>query len=174
MLEAVFILYLTRQVGISPALLGVIFAISSVGFVAGALLAARLTRWPGVGLKLLLAPLVPGASDLLIPLVGLVPFLAFPLVGLAQFVFGLARPVWRINQISLRQTITPENLLGRMNASISFIVYGLPTLGGLLGGVLGQRVGLQATLVIAAIGEILACLWLFFSPVRRLKEQSAA
>src|SRR5579885_3649202 len=95
-------------------------------------------------------------------------------MGLAQCVFGLARPVWRINQISLRQTITPENLLGRMNASISFIVYGLPTLGGLLGGVLGQRVGLQATLVIAAIGEILACLWLFFSPVRRLKEQSAA
>jgi MFS family permease len=173
-LEAVGILYLTRQIGISPALLGVIFAIASVGFVAGALLAARLTRWLGVGLTLLLAPVVLGASDLLIPLVGLVPFLAFPLVGIAQFVFGLARPVWRINQISLRQSITPENLLGRMNASISFIVYGLPTLGALLGGVLGQRVGLQATLVIAAVGEILACLWIFFSPVRQLKEQGAA
>jgi MFS family permease len=172
-LEAVFVLYLTRAIGIKPALLGIIFAIGSVGFVLGALLAGRLTTRIGIGRVLLLTPLVIGASDLLIPLVGLIPFLAFPLVCLAQFLFGLARPVFSINQVSLRQAVTPERLLGRMNASIYFIVYGITPLGSLLGGVLGQYIGLQKKLVIAATGEILACFWLLFSPIRRLQEQPA-
>jgi predicted MFS family arabinose efflux permease len=125
----------------------------------------------GIGRLLLITTLVIGGSDLLIPLVGLIPFLAFPLVCLAQFLFGLARPVFSINQVSLRQAVTPERLLGRMNASIYFIVYGITPLGSLLGGVLGQGLGVQSTLVIAAVGEMLACLWLLFSPIRRLREQ---
>ena len=169
-LEAVFILYLTREVGITPLLLGIIFAIGSTGFILGALLAAWLTRRVGIGMTLLITPLIIGGSDLLIPLAGLVPHLAFPLVGLAQFLFGLARPVQSINQVSLRQAITPERLQGRMNATVTFVVFGLPTLGALLGGILGQYLGLPETLVIAAVGEILACVWIVFSPVRTLRE----
>jgi MFS family permease len=172
LVEAVFVLYVTKEIGIKPATLGLIFAIGSTGFVVGALLAEKLTRWLGIGITLLFAPLVIGASDLLIPLAGLVPFFAFPLLGVAQLLFGLARPVFSINQISLRQTITPEHLLGRMNASVSFVVFGIPTIGALLGGALGQSIGLQKTLIIAAIGEILACLWIFFSPIRKLQEQN--
>jgi predicted MFS family arabinose efflux permease len=97
---------------------------------------------------------------------------AFPLLGIAQFLFGLARPIFSINQISLRQTITPEHLLGRMNASMTFVVFGIPTIGALFGGTLGQSIGLQKTLVVAAIGEILACLWIFFSPIRKVREQN--
>ena len=93
-------------------------------------------------------------------------------LGVAQLLFGLARPVFNINQLSLRQTITPERLLGRMNASVSFVVFGIPTIGALLGGALGQSIGLQKTLVVAAIGEILACLWIFFSPIRKVREQN--
>ncbi len=172
LLEAVFVLYVTKEIGIKPAILGLIFAIGSTGFVLGVLLANKLTGWLGIGLTLLFAPLVIGASDLLIPLAGQVPLFAFPLLGMAQLLFGLARPIFSINQISLRQTITPERLLGRMNASMSFVVFGIPTIGALFGGILGQSIGLQKTLVIAAIGELLACLWIFFSPIRRLREQN--
>ncbi len=172
LLEAVFVLYVTKEIGIKPATLGLIFAIGSTGFVVGALLAEKLTRWLEIGITLLFAPLVIGASDLLIPIAGLVPLFAFPLLGVAQLLFGLARPVFNINQLSLRQTITPERLLGRMNASVSFVVFGIPTIGALLGGALGQSIGLQKTLVVAAIGEILACLWIFFSPIRKVREQN--
>ncbi len=168
-LEAVFVLYLTRTIGIPPVLLGTIFAIGSTGFVLGTLLAARLTHRIGSGMTLICTPLVIGTADLLVPLAGLFPLFAFPLLCLAQFLFGLARPVFSINQVSLRQTITPERLLGRMNASMYFLVYGIIPLGSLLGGLLGQSLGLQRTLVIAAIGEMLACLWLLCSPIRGLR-----
>jgi predicted MFS family arabinose efflux permease len=49
-----------------------------------------------------------------------------------------------------------------LNATVTFVVFGLPTLGALLGGILGQSIGLPETLVIAAIGEILACVWIVF------------
>ena len=173
-LEAVFILYLTRALGITPVVLGIIFAISSIGFLLGALLAGWLTHRIGIGITLLLTPLVIGGSDLLIPLAGQAPLLAIPLIGLAQLLFGLARPVFSINQVSLRQALTPERLQGRMNASVSFVVFGIPAIGALLGGVLGQGIGLQKTLIIAAAGEMLACLWIFFSPVRRLREELKA
>jgi MFS family permease len=173
LLEAVFVLYVTKEIGIKPAILGLIFAIGSTGFVVGALLADKLTRWLGIGLTLLFAPLVIGTSDLLIPLAGLIPLFAFTLLGMAQLLFGLARPVFSINQLSLRQTISPERLLGRMNASVSFVVFGIPTIGALLGGALGQSFGLQKTLVIAAIGELLASLWILFSPIRRLRAVQA-
>ncbi len=185
-------LELSRSVGeiVGPGLAGVlvqVFAapiaimVDSLSFLASAL-SLLWIRTPEeipkvevqrkIGITLLFAPLVIGASDLLIPIAGLVPLFAFPLLGVAQLLFGLARPVFNINQLSLRQTITPERLLGRMNASVSFVVFGIPTIGALLGGALGQSIGLQKTLVVAAIGEILACLWIFFSPIRKVREQN--
>jgi predicted MFS family arabinose efflux permease len=170
-LEAVFLLYLTRKIGFTPLILGVIFAISSVGFVVGALLSGRLTRRLGIGMIFLLTPLVIGGSDLIIPLVGLISALAFPLVGLAQFCFGLAKPVFSITQVSLRQSITPSQLQGRVNATGTWVVFGIPIIGALLGGLLGQSVGLQKTLVIAGLGECMACLWIVFSPVRSVQDE---
>jgi hypothetical protein len=68
----------------------------------------------------------------------------------------------------LRQVITPDDLQGRMNAVMSFIDWGVVPLGGLLGGGLGEAIGLRSTLLLAALGEILAVLWLLLSPIRSL------
>lgn len=173
LLEAIFVLYVTREIGMQPVLLGLIFALGSSGFILGALLCGRLTRWMGVGPALLTAPIAIGISDALLPVANVVshPF-AFFLVGLAQFGFGLARPLFSINQLSLRQAITPAQLQGRVHAGIVLLTYGLPAVGALIGGVLGQTIGLPQTLLIAAVGEILSCAWIFFSPVRALQGQS--
>ncbi len=170
-LEAIFILYLIDEVGLQPALLGLISAISSTGFIIGALLCERVTRRIGIGWALLLALVVIGLSDALLPLAHAVPHaLAFLLVGLAQCCFGLARPFWSINQISLRQVVTPDKLQGRVHATVSLLTYGLPAIGALIGGALGQTIGLPQTLVIAAAGEVMSCLWIFFSPIRILRK----
>jgi hypothetical protein len=78
--------------------------------------------------------------------------------------------VSNINGISLLQSITPDRLLGRMNASRRFVVWGVMPLGGLIGGALGSHVGLRETMWIGAVGASLAFLWMLFSPVRLVVE----
>jgi predicted MFS family arabinose efflux permease len=90
---------------------------------------------------------------------------------LAQFFFGLGFVIFNTGQVSLRQAVTPDDLQGRMNATVSLIDWGVVPLGGLLGGGLGQVIGLRSALLLAALGEILAVLWLLLSPMRSLREQ---
>ena len=58
-----------------------------------------------------------------------------------------------------------------MNASVRFIVWGTIPIGALLGGTLGQVLGLWPTLIAMVLGEIMAPAWVLFSPVRRLRTQ---
>ena len=75
-----------------------------------------------------------------------------------------------INQISLRQAITPDRLMGRVNGTMRFVSLGLAPVGALVGGVLGDLIGLRPTLVIGAIGLQIGFAILYLSPVRALKD----
>jgi MFS family permease len=174
-LEAVFVLYVTRELGIGPGMLGLIFASGSVGFLVGALLPGWVSRRLGLGSGIIGGLLLVGLSDLLIPLVGgsgVVMVRILVLIA-AQFFFGLGLTIFNIGQVSVRQAVTPDHLQGRMNATLRFIAAGSVPLGGLLGGGLGEMIGLRPTLVLAALGEMLAVLWLLLSPIRSLHEQPA-
>jgi len=82
---------------------------------------------------------------------------------------SFANPIYNINQVSLRQAITPHRLQGRMNATMRFLVWGTMPLGGLLGGALGASLGLRAAIAVAAGGGLLGFLWVALSPVRTLR-----
>jgi hypothetical protein len=84
------------------------------------------------------------------------------------FVASLGGPLYNINQVSLRQAITPHHLLGRMNATMRFLVWGTMPIGSLLGGFLGTTIGLGPTLMVSAFGSSVVFLWVFLSPVRTL------
>jgi predicted MFS family arabinose efflux permease len=118
--------------------------------------------------------ILTGLSDLLIPLVnkGMAVGLIVILLMATQFFFGLGLVVFNTGQLSMRQAITSDDLQGRMNATMSFIVGVAMPLGGLLGGFLGEIIGIRPTLLLAALGEILSVLWLVLPPVRSLREQS--
>lgn len=173
-LEAVFVLYVTRELGIEPGLLGLVFAVGSVGFLLGTLLPGWVTRRFGLGPGIVGGLLLVGLSDLLIPLAdeSMAVVVIILVIMTAQFFFGLGFVVFNTGQVSLRQAITPDRLQGRMNAMMSFVGWGIVPLGGLLGGGLGEVIGLRPTLLLAALGEILAVLWLLLSPVRSLHEQT--
>ncbi len=125
-----------------------------------------------MGRSLILGVLVTAASDLLVPLAGRIStlWLVVGVLVLAQFFFGIGLTIFQIGQVSLRQSLTPDHLQGRMNATLSMLAWGIAPLGGLLGGVLGQLIGLSPTLVLAAVGEMLAVFWLVFSPVRTIQQ----
>lgn len=168
-LEAVLILYLTRRLDLQPATIGFIFAAGSVGFLAGALLPDRLARRFGLGPVLGVSLAAIGLSDLLIPLATGPQAVIIGLLVAAQFLFGIGLTVFSVNQVSLRQSVTPERLQGRMNATMLVLVSGATPIAALLGGLLGELLGLRMTLLLAAIGELTAVLWIVMSPVSQLR-----
>jgi len=166
---AVLVLYVTRQLGIGPAVLGAIFAAAGPGGLLGAVLAPRIAQWFGIGPAILAAQLLLGLSVLLVPLAGGPLPLVIVLLGMGQFAMGLALPILNVNLTSLVQAMTPEHRLGRVSASIQFVTAGTMPLGALLGGALGSTAGLRITLLIGAAGTLLPLLPMTFSPLRALR-----
>jgi MFS family permease len=169
-LEAVFVVYIVRQLGVGPALLGAIFAVGSAGFLVGSLLPVRVARRVGLGPATAGGVALAAASDLLVPLAGGSLWVVVPLLTAAQFVFGIGVTVFQVNQASLRLAIVPGHLMGRATATGRVLTTGLVPLGALLGGLLGELIGLRATLVLAAGGELFAAFWLWRSPLRTRRE----
>ncbi len=168
---AVIILFMRRELGLDAGAIGVVAAIGSIGGLGGALLADRFAHAFGVGPTIIGSAMTFGVGVLLIPLAsntGLVSILL--LIG-AGLVSGAASVIYNVNQVSLRQAITPDRLQGRMNASMRFLVWGIIPIGSLIGGFLGDRIGLRPTLWGAAIGSFLPFLWVLFSPVRKIRVQ---
>src|SRR5205085_1279884 len=127
----------------------------------------------GLGTTIIGAITVAGLANLLIPLASGTPLVITGMLMTAMFIGGAASPIYNINQVSLRQAITPDRLQGRMNASMRFLVWGTIPLGALLGGALGQAFGLWPTIAAMALGELVAPLWVLLSPVRQLRVQPA-
>jgi len=170
---AVYLLYVSRELGLSPGVIGAIYAIGSVGTLAGAVLAAQLTRRLGVNRALVLAALVASAGMLLRPLAVPPEWLTVVLLASGQALFGFAVPNWNINQTSLRQELTPARLQGRVHASFRFLARGAMPVGMLVGGVLGSAIGLRPTLLLAAVGALLAVVTVLLSPLRMARPGAA-
>jgi MFS family permease len=165
---ALYGIYAIRVLGLTPAVLGLLISTGGVGALLGALLAGRLARRFGPGPTLTGSFFVMGLATLLIPLAAGQRY-AVAMLAMGQLVGDTALAVYFIHAVSLRQTVTPDHLLGRMNASFEFLVTGIGPLGLLLGGALGQALGVRSTLLIAALGELTGCLWLVLSPVLKLR-----
>lgn len=154
MITAVEVVFLLREVGLSPGAIGVLMGIGSLGSVAGALAAARIGRRLGQHRALATAGLGLGLSNLLIPLTGAGPRLVFFAAGGALAAFCIS--VYAVVSVSMRQQLCPDHLLGRMTATIGFLLWGAMPLGGVLAGALGSAFGLRAALWTAAVGVLVA------------------
>ncbi|MCG8365470.1 MAG: MFS transporter [Pseudanabaenales cyanobacterium] len=174
MMMSVYLIYLTRDLGINPSIFGLILGITSVGSLVGALLVNRLLRRWGLGATIVGSQIIGGLGFLLIPVANGSPFIIILFLVTASFLTGLTNMTYNIPQVSLRQTIVPIRLQGRLNATVRFIVWGTMPLGSLMGGFLGEIIGLRPTLFVGAIGALLAFLWVFLSPVRTLSTYPAA
>ena len=170
-IATLYALYLVRELGFSPALLGVVLGVGGIGGLLGALLATRISHRLGFGPTLLWTNICFGVGSLLVPLAGGPLIWAVPLLIVSQFIKSMVNLIYNIGQISVRQAITPHRLQGRVNASMRFLAGGTVPFGALVGGLLGTVVGLRATLLVGAIGVCLSTLPIFFSPVRRLHKQ---
>jgi MFS family permease len=168
-LFSIFLVYAFRTLGLSPLTIGIIGGLANLGFMGGAVIAGRVAARLGVGRAIVLSALVAGLSELLIPLAP-ESDIAIPFLFLAQFISGAMVVIYNVNQVSLRQAITPERMQGRMNATMRFIVWGTMPIGIIVGGILGSTIGLHATIWVGAIGGCFAFVPVLLSPVRSLRE----
>jgi MFS family permease len=165
---AMQIVLLARILRLSPGYIGLFTSISAVGGLIGALTATRVSRRLGQGPTIWIIPAVTAPFALLLPIAqrGWLVWLAA--VGGGFWWFGAV--VYNITQVSFRQGLCPERLLGRMNASIRFLVWGTLPLGSFLGGVLGQTLSVRKALWVGAIGGMFAFIPVFLSPLRGMRE----
>jgi MFS family permease len=169
---SIYVLYMTRDLGLGAEAVGLVFAAGGVGALLGSISAGPACgRW-GLGRVLLGSQILFGLFGMLVPLAVLFPDGALPLVVAAEFLQWVMVLVFSVNSVSLRQAITPDRLLGRVNGTMRFIVWGSRPIGSLLGGYLGSRVGLPATLVVGAFGMLIAFVPLLASPIPQLRQFS--
>jgi MFS family permease len=165
-LLAVLLIYLVREAHAPAAAIGVAFAVGNVGFVVGALTAASLSRRFGVGPTMQAAVALFGPAALI---VAIAPAdLAVYAVGAMVLLDSLGIGVHGVNQVSLRQAITPEHLRGRMTATVRFLILGAIPLGTMLGGVLGSVLSLRAAIWVGVCGLFLAILPYALSSIHRV------
>ena len=169
LVSAVLLVYAVRVLDLSPALIGLAFTLGNVGALAAAFTAGRFSRSFGVGRTIIGTSVLGGPMFLLLPFAphGVA---ALSIIGPAMLVFSFTNVVYNVTQVSLRQTITPARIQGRMNSVMRFIVWGTIPLGGLVGGGLGSWIGLKETLIVGGIGCCLPFLTVVFSPVRSIRE----
>ena len=170
MLAAIYVLYLVRSLGLSPAAVGLVFAAAGPGVLLGALLAGRIPRRLGVGPTIAHMQTLTGVSRFLIASAVWIPQpFILPVLMMGEFLLGIARPIFNVNQVSLRQSLTPDRLLGRMNASIRFLMWTATPIGAFAGGMIASSVGLPTAVTLAAIGGLVAAIWVYLPTVWRIR-----
>lgn len=164
--SVLLVLFVIRDLGLTEATLGLVFSVGSVGGLLAALTVTRVTRVLGEGRT------IPAMALLTVPFAALTPLAAQlpPVPALAVGAFGVSFGVvgYNVIQVSFRQRLCPKPLLGRMNASIRFVVWGTMPIGAFAGGLLGQELGVVPTLWITVGGLLLAGLTVLFSPLSRM------
>jgi len=162
---AVLILWLYREIHVSPAQVGVIFTIGSFGAVLGSILALPIAQWIGMGPTLAISTFVASVPTLLYPLAGASAFPIGFLAALSFIAFG-ANPIYNVNQVSYRQAAAPIHVQGRLNATVRTLIWGTIPIGMFVGGVLGSYIGLVPTIYVGSAIATLSVPWILAGPVR--------
>lgn len=168
-ITTVFLLFATRELGLEPAMVGMLFAIGAVGSVVGSLVARPMGARFGFGRTIAFAMLVACLPFIALPFAGGPKPLAATIVGAVFVLDGLGVSIATVYVLTIRQAATPNRLLARMNASYRALGYGVIPIGALLGGAAAEVLGLRTALLLAAAGVAAAPLFVVLSPIVRFR-----
>jgi len=169
---AVYILYLVNFLEMSPPFLGFILGLGSAGALIGSFITNKLLNSFGIGKTLLVSCVLILVGSIITPIIPktLGPSSIFTLLSLGQLLSSTGSTVYFITQVSLRQSITPNHLLGRVNSSNRFISRGFMPVGAFVGGALGNWISVKLVLLLFGLGFFFSVLILLISPVAKLKQ----
>lgn len=161
----------TQYLNLSPALFGLLGSAAAVGSLLGAATTTKLIKWIGEGTVISVSALAGGLVTVLVPIaVGLHNDLTVPLLIVMDFLNGFMVLAYNITQVSARQRICPPELLGRMNASIRFFVWGVMPIGATVGGIIGREVSPLTAMIVGSVGAVFSSVFVLFSPLTRMRK----
>lgn len=162
---ALLVLFMVRDLGLGPGLLGLVMAGGSVGGVLGATVATRTSRWLGSAGALRWLQLLGGPPALLVGLATPGPGVA--LVVLGSLLVGVGVVGANVVRSSFRLRYVPQELLGRTAATSAVLNFGTMPLAGLVAGGLGTWLGVRETILLMAAIHVVASLTVLAGPYRR-------
>jgi MFS family permease len=170
--QALFILYVTTYLGITPGLLGLALGAGAIGGVVGAITAASIGRRIGIGPAFLFGLIVFPAALILVPIadVSLPQPVILGLLFVMEFFAGFGVMVLDINAGAIIPARTPDRIRSRVYGSFRFINMGIRPIGAVVGGLLGGLIGVRETLFLVTILSLAGVLWLIGTPVLRMKD----
>ncbi len=164
-----FMVYAVHDLGLHAGSIGLALSGGAVGAVAGAVLTGPVSRRVGVGGALLGSVAVESVVLLAVPLTPTHHLFTLPVIAIAFALNGVGTAMSSVAAISVRQSVTPIEMLGRMTASYRFISYGVVSLGAAVGGLAGELAGVRSGLLIGTIGMVSTIGWVVFSPLPKLR-----
>ncbi len=174
MFQAVFVLYLSRTLGLDPGRIGLIFTLGSPGGLLGALAAPALARWRGPGPVAIAGTtlmVVGGQGFVVVALDTPPPLIALVVLILTQFLVAAGNALFNVAAATIQQQTVQGALLGRVGAALRVLALGVTgLLGALAGGLLGSTLSPRTTICIAAIAMLSAVVWIWCSPLRSTRD----
>ncbi|HET7414413.1 MAG TPA: MFS transporter [Arthrobacter sp.] len=160
-----------RHLELGAAGLAAAMSMGAVGGLLGAIATPWIAKRVGEGTIIPVAALLQAPAAALIPLSVIAgsDWLALAFLVAAEFGISFSALAYNIMQVSMRQRVCPPRLLGRMNASIRFLVWGVIPLSALLSGYLGGAIGVVPTMWISVAGGLLAAVPVLFSPLTGMR-----
>lgn len=165
-LQAAYVPYAVRVLGLDARGIGLTLGMYGAGMIVGALFAPRVTAAVAFGRAIQLGPVVSVLAS-----AAMAASLLFPtgaLAALSFFLFGAGPIIWTITTTTLRQSITPRRMLGRVSSVFLSANAGARPLGAALGGAAGAAWGEAACLLLSLAGFTLQAAVILFSRVTRL------
>lgn len=165
MVATVGILLLARTLSLSPGTIALLPACAGIGTMIGAVIASRVANRLTLGGAIVGAGFLEAFAMLLTPSAALLAQ-PIPLLVVTGVISGIAYSVLSINQISLRQRITPIHLLGRVTAARRFLIFCMAPAGAAVGGWMGAHLGYEATMLAGGCVTLIGALYMWASPIR--------
>ncbi|WP_158088681.1 MFS transporter [Thermoactinospora rubra] len=165
---ALGVLFLAEDVGLEPAVIGLVLVGGGIGGVSSGMLARRLIDRYGVARVSWVPLLVTSPFALLLPMTQADWRVSFYVITSAVITFGMS--LFGVGALSYRQSVTPSHLLGRVNAAHQFVTWGMVPLGGLLAGLLATHLTVRGALWVLMTGKVLSALPILKSPIVRMRD----
>ena len=166
----IYILFMVRDLHLTPALVGFAVTATGIASLVGALLAPTFGAKFGPGPTYIAGQLFASLAGVALaaaqgPAIAIAVFLI-----ISRLLSGLGPSFYSISQTTIRQSVVPDHVLGRVNSSWQFVVIGVQPLGALAGGALATGIGLRATIALSSVGMLLGLGWAARSPLRFLRQ----